>query len=99
MTIGRRGVSSKASGGITNINIESKMLLENKIINVKGEVKDKVKGDNRIKGGRKGVGYEIQTPKGLYATRNIGTHLSYFIANYKGGRNESFMYGVDENTH
>ena len=42
---------------------------------------------------------EIQTPKGLYATRNIGTYLSHFIANYKGGRNESFMYGVDENTH
>lgn len=39
---------------------------------------------------------EIQTPKGLFATRNIGTHMSYFIANYKGGRNESFMYGVDE---
>jgi hypothetical protein len=42
---------------------------------------------------------EIQTPKGLFATRNIGTHMSYYIANYKGGRNESFMYGVDENTH
>lgn len=42
---------------------------------------------------------EIQTPKGLFASRNIGTHMSYFIANYKGGRNESFMYGVDEKTH
>ena len=42
---------------------------------------------------------EIQTPKGLYATRNIGTYLSHFIANYKGGRNESFMYGVDKNIH
>lgn len=39
---------------------------------------------------------EIQTPKGLFATRDIGVHMSYFIANYKGGRNESFMYGVDE---
>jgi len=42
---------------------------------------------------------EIQTPKGLFATRNVGAHMSYYIANYKGGRNESFMYGVDEKTH
>jgi hypothetical protein len=42
---------------------------------------------------------EIQTPKGLFATRDVGIHMSYYIANYKGGRNESFMYGVDENTH
>jgi hypothetical protein len=42
---------------------------------------------------------EIQTPKGLFASGDIGTHLSYFIANYKGGRNESFMYGKDDNTH
>lgn len=42
---------------------------------------------------------EIQTPKGLFSTRNVGTHMSYFIANYKGGRNESFMYGMDDNTH
>jgi hypothetical protein len=41
---------------------------------------------------------EIQTPKGLFASRDVGAHLSYYIANYKGGRNESFMYGVDENT-
>jgi hypothetical protein len=41
---------------------------------------------------------EIQTPKGLFASKDIGTHLSYYIANYKGGRNESFMYGTDENT-
>lgn len=26
---------------------------------------------------------EIQTPKGLFATREIGAHMSYFIANYK----------------
>lgn len=25
--------------------------------------------------------------------------MSYYIANYKGGRNESFMYGSDEETH
>lgn len=41
---------------------------------------------------------EIQTPKGLFATRDVGVHMSYYIANYKGGRNESFMYGVDEKT-
>lgn len=41
---------------------------------------------------------EIQTPKGLFATRGVGAHMSYYIANYKGGRNESFMYGVDEKT-
>lgn len=42
---------------------------------------------------------ELQTPKSLYATGDIGTHMSYYIANYKGGRNESFMYGCDEDTH
>lgn len=26
----------------------------------------------------------------------MGIHLSYYIGNYKGGRNESFMYGSDE---
>jgi hypothetical protein len=36
---------------------------------------------------------EIQTSKGLSATRDVGAHMSYFIANYKGGKNESFMYG------
>lgn len=42
---------------------------------------------------------EIQTPKGLFHTGVVGQHLSYFIANYKGGRNESFMYGCDEKSH
>jgi hypothetical protein len=41
---------------------------------------------------------EVQTPKGLFATKATGLHLSYFIGNYKGGRNESFMYGTDEQT-
>jgi len=41
---------------------------------------------------------ELQTPKALDTSKEIGTHISYFIANYKGGRNESFMYGVDEET-
>jgi len=35
----------------------------------------------------------IQTPKGLYAASQTGLKLSYYIANYKGGRNESYMYG------
>jgi hypothetical protein len=34
-----------------------------------------------------------QTPKGLYTTSQTGLKLSYYIANYKGGRNESYMYG------
>jgi hypothetical protein len=38
---------------------------------------------------------EVQTPKGLFETGDTGLHLSYFIGNYKGGRNESFMYGSE----
>jgi hypothetical protein len=38
------------------------------------------------------------TPKGLFATKTVGLKLNYYIANYKGGRNESFMYGVDNET-
>jgi len=38
----------------------------------------------------------VQTPKGLQATSGVGLHLSNYIANYKGGRNESFMYGSDK---
>jgi hypothetical protein len=38
------------------------------------------------------------TPKGLLSLRDIGVYLNLFISNYKGGRNESFMYGVDEET-
>jgi len=41
---------------------------------------------------------EIQTPKGLFASGDVGLHLSYYISNYKGGRNESYMYGSEENT-
>lgn len=40
---------------------------------------------------------EVQTPKGLFATGDVGLHLSYYIGNYKGGRNESFMYGSENN--
>jgi len=35
------------------------------------------------------------TPKGLVVTGDIGLKLSYYIASYKGGRNESYMYGID----
>ena len=28
---------------------------------------------------------EIQTPKRHHACRDVGTHMSYYIANYKGG--------------
>ncbi len=45
-----------------------------------------------------GKASEIQTPKGLTATKNVGVYMSHFINNYKGGRNESFCYGVDRNT-
>lgn len=38
---------------------------------------------------------EIQTPKGIFAAGDTALHLSYYIGNYKGGRNESCMYGVD----
>jgi hypothetical protein len=38
------------------------------------------------------------TPKGLFKTGEIGSALSMYISNYKGGRNESFMYGVDRET-
>jgi hypothetical protein len=41
---------------------------------------------------------EVQTPKGLFYTGAVGLHMSYYIGNYKGGRNESFMYGTDEKT-
>lgn len=36
------------------------------------------------------------TPKGLDAIKDIGFVLPYYIANYKGGRNECYMYGVDK---
>jgi hypothetical protein len=41
---------------------------------------------------------EVQTPKGLFATGDVGLHMSYYIGNYKGGRNESFMYGAESKT-
>ena len=41
---------------------------------------------------------KTQTPKGLSAIDKTGLKLSLYIANYKGGRGESFMYGIDEKT-
>ena len=38
------------------------------------------------------------TPKGLHALNEIGFVLPYYIANYKGGRNECFMFGLDRET-
>lgn len=39
-----------------------------------------------------------QTPLGLSLLGELGTKLSLYIKNYKGGRNESFMYGIDRLT-
>ena len=38
------------------------------------------------------------TPKGLAGNLKPGLKINYYIANYKGGRNESFMYGADFDT-
>ena len=38
------------------------------------------------------------TPKGLNVVKKIGFVLPYYLANYKGGRNECFMYGMDKTT-
>lgn len=38
------------------------------------------------------------TPKGLNVIDKIGFVLPFYTANYKGGRNECFMYGIDRDT-
>ena len=38
------------------------------------------------------------TANALAKTGSIGTFMTLFINNYKGGRNESFMYGIDKDT-
>jgi len=38
----------------------------------------------------------LLTPKGLLHVGDLGFVLGYYIGNYKGGRNESFMYGIDD---
>ena len=35
------------------------------------------------------------TPKGMIDTRDLTLMIGEFVSNYKGGRNESFMYGID----
>lgn len=35
------------------------------------------------------------TPKGLNVLKDVGIKLSLYIASYRGGRNESFMYGYN----
>lgn len=40
----------------------------------------------------------IQTPKILSKMGSTGEHLSLYIENCKGGRNESYMYGIDRTT-
>lgn len=35
------------------------------------------------------------TPKGLSIVKDVGIKSTMYIANYKGGRNESFMYGYE----
>ena len=37
----------------------------------------------------------VQTPLGLHKVGDTGLKLGMYIANYKGGRNESFMYGYE----
>lgn len=34
----------------------------------------------------------------MHATKDVGVKLSLYISNFKGGRNESFMYGINTNT-
>jgi hypothetical protein len=38
---------------------------------------------------------KLPTPKGLFAVGSVGLYLNNYIANYKGGRNESFEIGHD----
>ena len=40
----------------------------------------------------------VQTPKGLNQLAKTGLNLGFYIVNFKGGRNESFMYGSDDKT-
>lgn len=42
---------------------------------------------------------EVKTPKGLFATGDVGLHRSFLIGIYKGGRNETFMYAAEDKTN
>jgi hypothetical protein len=43
--------------------------------------------------------HKVYTPQGLDKWKNVGLILGHFIGNYKGGRNESYMYGCDLEKH
>jgi len=45
-----------------------------------------------------GDAQRTHTPKGISSLGIIGETLNSFLASYKGGRNECFAYGIDENT-
>jgi len=42
---------------------------------------------------------KLFTPKGLSEIGIVGLKLPLYISNYKGGRNESFMYGINDGFH
>jgi hypothetical protein len=39
------------------------------------------------------------TPKGIFSVGNVGLYLNNYIANYKGGRNETFGFGYDKSSN
>jgi hypothetical protein len=41
---------------------------------------------------------KVASPAGLQALGDVGLYLSYFTASYRGGRNESFMFGEAKGT-
>lgn len=43
--------------------------------------------------------HDLNTPQGLNLWKNAGLFLTHFIGNYKGGRNESFMYGYEKENY
>jgi hypothetical protein len=41
---------------------------------------------------------KVASPAGLHSLGDLGLYLSYFTASYRGGRNESFMFGEAKGT-
>jgi hypothetical protein len=41
---------------------------------------------------------KVASPAGLHSLGDVGLYLSYFTASYRGGRNESFMFGEAKGT-
>lgn len=41
---------------------------------------------------------KLINPKGINETRGVGLALPYFIASMRGGRNESYMYGLSRSS-